>query len=246
MDQFNNEFASHWDELVGWEKRSDVDVSFLLKLLKKFGCKNILDVALGTGFHAINFLQTKFSVTGADVSQAMITIAEKNAARHGVTFDTICADWVNLKDKISQKYDCIICLGNSLACENDAEKRQLAVYNWSEILNEDGIIIIDRRNYEALLSGEYAVNSKNQYFGETVKITPDKVAEDGTVFSYTFSDGKVFKLHMYPISDDHIKSLFDNVGFVPVELYGDRELNFQESEVAFYHYVFKRNKNARV
>ena len=34
MDQFNEEFASHWDELVGWEKRSDFEITFLIDLLK--------------------------------------------------------------------------------------------------------------------------------------------------------------------------------------------------------------------
>jgi len=243
MDQFNNEFASHWDELVGWEKRSDVDVSFLLKILKEFNCQSVLDVALGTGFHAINFLKAGFSVTGVDISQAMIDITKKNAAKHSVELQTICADWANLKDKISKKYDCIICVGNSLACENDAKKRQLAIYNWSEVLSEDGIIIVDRRNYEALLKGQYAINSKNQYFGESVKINPDKVTKEGTVFSYTFSDGKIFKLQMYPILDDHIKFLFANVGFSPIKIYGDQQLNFDENNVGFYHYIFKRNKH---
>ena len=243
MDQFNEEFASHWDELVGWEKRSDFEITFLIDLLKKFNCKNILDVAVGTGFHAINFLKYPFLVTGVDISHAMIDIAKKNAIKHSVELDIICTDWTSLKDKVSKKYDCIICLGNSLACENDHNKRQLAIYNWSEVLTENGIIIVDRRNYEALLQGKNVINSKKLYCGKNVQINSDKVTNEKTVFSYTFPDKKIFKLQMYPILDHHIKTLFANADFTPVKIYGDRQLSFDENNVGFYHYIFKRNKH---
>lgn len=246
MDQFDKDFASHWDELVGWEKRSDIDLAFLLKLIEEFQCKTVLDVAAGTGFHAINLLRAGLDVTGLDVSQAMIDMAKENAARHGVDLTTVCAHWTSIKDTITEKFDCVICLGNSLACENDADKRQTAVYNWTKVLTDDGIVIVDRRNYEALLKNEYVLEAKKQYCGESVTINPDKVTNDDTIFSYTFADGKKFSLQMYPILDEHIKKLFANAGFSPVKVYGDHELNFNERTVGFYHYVFKRSKNAHV
>ena len=57
MDQFNNDFALHWDELVGWEDRAFAETDFLLNLLKKYHSTKILDVALGTGFHSIELLK---------------------------------------------------------------------------------------------------------------------------------------------------------------------------------------------
>ena len=63
--------------------------------------------------------------------------------------------------KNKKKYDCIFCLGNSLACENNIQKRESAIFNWCELLNDDGIIIVDRRNYELLLKNSHILNSKN-------------------------------------------------------------------------------------
>ncbi len=241
MDQFSSDFAARWDELVGWEKRSEADTNFLLSLINKFNCQNTLDVALGTGFHSIKLLKAGKKVKSVDISQAMIDVARKNAANYGVELDALCSDWIELSKKTSEKFDCIICLGNSLACEMDSEKRQISARNWSDLLTENGIIIVDRRNYESLLAGSYNTDSKGQYFGET-KITFSKIAPDETIFSYTFSDGRTFDLRMFPILDKQIRELFSDVSFSPVEVYGDRKLSCNDKNVAFYLYVFKRLK----
>ena len=78
---------------VGWEKRSDTDIPFLLNLIKKFECKNVLDVALGTGFHSIELLKKGLLVKSIDVSPAMITVAKRNAAQYSVALDAKYRDW---------------------------------------------------------------------------------------------------------------------------------------------------------
>lgn len=244
MDQFSSDFASHWDELVGWEKRAEADTTFLLNLIRRFKCQSVLDVALGTGFHSIKLLQAGIKVKSVDLSLAMIDVAKRNGAAYGVELDVVCADWIDLTKKISEKFDCVICLGNSLACEMDALKRQQAVSNWAEMLSDNGIIVVDRRNYEAMLAGHYNRRSKGQYFGESVQITFSKLTPEETLFSYTFSDGRTFDLQMYPIMDHQMRSLFLNEGLKPAEVYGDRQLNQSGDDVGFYLYVFKKVMNA--
>jgi SAM-dependent methyltransferase len=244
MDQFNRDFASHWDELVGWEKRSAAETAFLLELIEKFQCQNVLDVALGTGFHSVELLKNGLQVKSVDLSPAMIDVAKKNAHQHAVMLDVVCSDWTEISKNISEKFDCILCLGNSLACEMSLEKQQQAIVNWGQVLSNDGIIIVDRRNYEALLSNEYNFASKGQYFGDTVKIKPSKISSDGTVFSYTFADERTFDLNMYPLLDVQIKDLFLNAGFHAIEVYGDRERLYENKNVGFYMYVFGKIKNA--
>ena len=244
MDQFDREFASHWDELVGWKKRSAADKAFLLSIVRKYDCKRILDVALGTGFHTIELMSEGFRVKALDVSQSMIDVAKTNAAKDSIQLDAVCTDWVDMNKTIQGKFDCIICLGNSLACEMDSDKRQVAVQNWSEALNADGVVIVDRRNYESLLAGEYNSSSNGQYFGETVKIGFSKIIEDETEFSYTFADGRTFSLKMFPILDHEIQSMFLNAGLEPAEFYGDRQLSYRGKDVSFYLYVFRKTRKA--
>jgi SAM-dependent methyltransferase len=243
VDQFNNDFALHWDELVGWEERSVAETDFLLGLLKKFNCNNVLDVALGTGFHSIELLKRGVKVTSVDVSPAMIEVAKQNARHHSVELDVLCADWSEFKHKISKKFDCILCLGNSLACEMDTIKRQEAVLNWGHLLSKNGVIMVDRRNYEALLNHNYNFSSKGQYFGQTVKIT-SKITATETEFFYTFADGKTFKLQMYPLLEQDIAKLFAPANLTLLEVYGDRVLSNIGNEIGFYLSIFGRTENA--
>ena len=244
MDPYERGFASHWDELVGWKERSAADKAFLLSLLRKYDCKRILDVALGTGFHTIELMSAGLQVKSLDVSQAMIEVARTNAAKESIQLDAVRCDWVDMNNTIREKFDCIICLGNSLACENDSNKRQIAVQNWSKALTDNGVVIVDRRNYESLLAGEYNSKSKGQYFGDTVRIGFTKVAKDGTEFSYTFADGKTFSLKMFPVLDQEIRSICKTAGLEAVEVYGDRQLSYKGTDVSFYTYVFRKTKKA--
>jgi glycine/sarcosine N-methyltransferase len=241
MDQFDQDFASHWDELVGWDKRAAADTGFLLGLINQFGCRSVLDVALGTGFHSIKLLSAGLRVKSLDISQSMIDVAKKNAANNGVKLDVACSDWVDMHKAIREKFDCVICLGNSLACEMDTGRRQIAIRNWSNALNEGGVVVVDRRNYEVLLSGERYSGSNGQYFGDSVKIGFNKVIADETEFSYTFADGRSFTLKMYPILDQEIRSMCRSAGLEAVEVYGDRKLGHQGKDVAFYTYVFRKS-----
>jgi SAM-dependent methyltransferase len=241
-DPYRGGFADRWDELVGWKKRAAADKGFVLGLLRRYRCERILDVALGTGFHTIELMKEGLSVKALDVSQSMIDVAVANAAKHSVQLDVVCSDWVDMDTAIQEEFDCILCLGNSLACENDFDKRQAAVRNWSEALTDDGIVIVDRRNYEALLAGEYSSGAKGQYFGD-VKIDYTRVDKGGTLFSYTFSDGRTFTLQMFPIVDEEIRAICRDAGLEAVEVYGDRQLSHSGKDVAFYTYVFKKKQS---
>ena len=240
MDQFGQGFATHWDELVGWDKRAAADTDFLLGLVRRFKCQRILDVALGTGFHSIELMRAGLTVKALDISQSMIDVARKNAENVGFLLDAVRTDWVNMPGSLLGKFDCIICLGNSLACEMNVGKRQVAIQNWCNALNDGGIVIVDRRNYETLLSGEKYSGSNGQYFGDTVKIGFTKITRDETVFSYTFADGRTFSLVMFPIQDPEMRTNFLDVGMTAVEEYGDRKLSHQSKDVSFYTYVFRK------
>ena len=243
-DPYSGGFAAHWDELVGWKRRSAADKAFLLHLLRKYNCKRILDVALGTGFHTIELMSEGLQVKSLDASQSMIDVAMTNAAKGSIQLDVVCCDWVDMNSAIREKFDCILCLGNSLACENDTNKRRVAVQNRSDALTDDGVIIVDRRNYETLLAGEYSSGANGQYFGD-VKIDFTRVDKDGTVFTYTFSDGQTFSLKMFPVLDHEMRSIGSNAALEAVEVYGDRQLSYEGKDVSFYSYVFRKMKRVK-
>src|SRR5690606_32341929 len=103
---------------------------FFIRELQKLGKRKVLDVATGTGFHSVRLIQAGFDVTSADGSATMLAKAFSNARHRGHILRTIHADWRWLTRSVHDKYDAVICLGNSfthLFAERD-RRRALAEF----------------------------------------------------------------------------------------------------------------------
>src|SRR5690606_8407858 len=114
-----------WDELIDWKARAEAEGRFFIERLLEREVRQVLDVATGTGFHSVRLLDAGFEVVSADGSGEMLGRAFENARRHGHVLRTIQADWRWLNRDVHQKFDAIICLGNSfthLFEENDRRK----------------------------------------------------------------------------------------------------------------------------
>ncbi len=240
MNQFNLNFARHWDELVNWDEKIKNSGVFLPSLLKKLDCNKILDASLGTGFDSVTLIQNGFDVTSVDLSEAMIEIAKKNASKYSVTLNAIQSNWIDLDKKVTGKFDAVICLGNSFACEMDSNNRDISFRNWSQLIKPNGYLLVDRRNYESLLTKKYVDEMSSHYRGSTVKIKHEKVEENATTFSYTFSDGEKFALDMFPILDTEIQNLSEKNNLELTQIYGDFLLNNVNDSVSFYLYALRK------
>jgi ubiquinone/menaquinone biosynthesis C-methylase UbiE len=74
-DEFSLE-ARIYDKIWG-QADYDSDVKFLDELFKKHNCKRIIDVACGTGNHALRLSEIVYEVTGVDISPAVIERAKE-------------------------------------------------------------------------------------------------------------------------------------------------------------------------
>lgn len=68
-----------------------------------------LDVAGGSGRHAIWLARRGLDVTIADISEAGLSLASRRAARHGVTIQTVCVD-LETCDLPAGPWDLILCV----------------------------------------------------------------------------------------------------------------------------------------
>lgn len=77
QDQYaNGKAAKVWEVFIGDnEKRTSVYRNFLVDLLKKNGCKRILDVACGTGVDSVMLVEEGFEVVSIDASDKMLKYA---------------------------------------------------------------------------------------------------------------------------------------------------------------------------
>ena len=87
---------------------------FCKKIFDENKVKSILDCACGTGKHAIAFSQLGFDVEGCDLSSEMVQCAKINAVASWVKVNFVQADFKKLAEVFNRKFDCVVCVGNSL------------------------------------------------------------------------------------------------------------------------------------
>jgi SAM-dependent methyltransferase len=233
-------FVEKWDELIDWEARAASEGHFFIDILRARGKEKVLDVACGTGFHSVQLLQAGFDVTSADGSAAMLAKAFDNATACNLILKTVQADWRWLNRDVHGKFDAIICLGNSFTHLHDEEDRRRALAEFYAALKYDGILIIDQRNYDALLDEGFSSKHKYYYCGDQVTAEPEYVDDGLARFRYEFPDKSVFRLNMFPLRKNYLRRLLGEAGFQQIQTYGDFQETYQESDPDFFVHVAEK------
>ena len=103
-----------YDRFVNWERRLAVELPFIEQALEEIGACRVVDVACGTGQHAIALAQRGYQLVGVDVSAAMIAQAQQNAQAAGVQVSFTVAGFGELATRQFSPFDALLCLGSSL------------------------------------------------------------------------------------------------------------------------------------
>lgn len=126
---------------------------------------------------SIMLVEEGFSVTSVDASDKMLKYALKERwnRRHEPAFDKWVieeANWMTLDKDVPQPagggFDAVICLGNSFAhlpdCKGDQSEHRQALKNIASMVRTGGLLVIDHRNYDHILSTGCAPPGKNIYY----------------------------------------------------------------------------------
>lgn len=233
-------FVEKWDELIDWDGRARSEGDFFIEQLRTHGAKKVLDVATGTGFHSVQLRRAGFEVTSADGSPTMLARAFNNAYRRGYVLRTCQADWRWLNRDVHDLYDAVICLGNSFTHLFNDNDRRKALAEYYATLRHDGILILDQRNYDALLDRHVEPSHRYYYCGEDVSASPEHVDETLARFRYSFADGSLFHLNMFPLRKRYVQRLMTDVGFQTITTYGDFQETYRGKEPDFFIHVAEK------
>ncbi|MCG6866938.1 MAG: class I SAM-dependent methyltransferase [Thiogranum sp.] len=239
-EEYVHSFVEKWDQLIDWDGRAQAEGDFFIRTLKEHGAKKVLDVATGTGFHSVQLLKAGFEVTSADGSPEMLSKAFNNARSRGHILRTVHADWRWLNRDVHDLYDAVICLGNSFTHLHDENDRRKALAEYYATLRHDGILILDQRNYDAILDKQIEPSHNYYYCGEDVSASPEHVDESLARFRYRFSDGATYHLNMFPLRKAYMQRLMKEVGFQRVTTYGDFKETYREGEPDFFIHVAEK------
>ena len=103
--------------------------------------QNIMELACGTGILSIRFSQAGYEVTGVDLSEEMLTIADKRARQMGAKITFAAGDMRELSGETT--FDVVTCYSDSLCYMSNASEVQRlfdVVYN---SLNAEFFFIFD-------------------------------------------------------------------------------------------------------
>jgi glycine/sarcosine N-methyltransferase len=238
--EYTGDFVDKWDELIDWDARAESEGDFFIRMLKERGAKRILDVATGTGFHSVRLLEAGFEVVSVDGAPNMLAKAFENAKKRGHILRTINADWRYLNRDVHALYDAVICLGNSFTHLFDERDRRKTLAEFYATLKHDGCLILDQRNYDAILDEGFSSKHKYYYCGHQVSAEPEHVDEGLARFRYTFPDDSVFHLNMYPIRREYVRNLMQEVGFQKISTYADFEDEESTGSPDFFIHVAEK------
>lgn len=145
------DLAGWYDTIVDWPKRLSHETPFYRRWFAAARAQRVLDVACGTGHHAALFHSWGLQVAGADLSDAMLELAQRRYGtapqltwiRRGYT-DPLPAPHI---------FDVTLCVGNSLALAPDLAAARQAVERMVEATAPGGIVIVHVANLWRLPDG---------------------------------------------------------------------------------------------
>jgi len=239
-EEYVQTFVEKWDQLIDWKARAESEGDFFVELLRERGARKILDVATGTGFHSVQLLKAGFDVTSVDGNGQMLARAFDNAKKEDLILRTVQADWRWLNRQVHGKYDAVICLGNSFTHLFKERDRRRSLAEFYAALRHDGFLVLDQRNYDAILDVGFKSQHKYYYCGDQVSAEPEHVDEGLARFRYDFPDGSVFRLNMFPLRKNYTRRLLREAGFDEVTTYGDFQETYRDIDPDFFVHVAEK------
>ncbi|NBB71463.1 MAG: methyltransferase domain-containing protein [Alphaproteobacteria bacterium] len=237
--EYTPDFVSRWDDLIGWEGRSEGEAGFFHRLLNAYGVESVVDCACGTGFHSIVLAHDGFEVYAADGAPTMIDQTRENAEKARTPLaDARVVDWRDLAATYGEnRFDALICLGNAFTHLFDHEARRDALASMFAVVKPGGLVCIDHRNYDSILDHGYSSKQQFYYTGDGVDARPVTISRTLCKFEYKFPNGDVHSLQMYPLRQNYLSHLLDDAGFVDVTRYGDFLRPYSHYDVDFVQQV---------
>ncbi len=163
MDVFGD-YSAYYNLLYN-DKDYSGEADFIEVLLKKYapGTESILDLGCGTGRHDFILSEMGYSVTGIDLSEKMISIAEANTKNHvidGVQPSFIQGNIQNIN--IEKKFDLIVSLFHVMSYQQNYTEFQSVINTVNNHLKPGGIFIFDFWFGPAVLSEKPSIRIKKK------------------------------------------------------------------------------------
>ncbi|MHA2287525.1 MAG: class I SAM-dependent methyltransferase, partial [Promethearchaeota archaeon] len=205
------------------------EANFYDSIFKKYKVKTVLDCACGTGHHVMMLKELGFDIKGSDLSPAMIVKARANLKEKKVDAILKISDFKELNKNFDEMFDAVICVGNSLPHLLSDEDLISALAEMNAVLNENGILILEQRNYDKLLKSKnrfFPVSFKeNEVFFYVLDFLPTEITFNIININTSKKTFQTYTTTYNVLKIDKLKELLNSTGFKIVACYDDYDFN---------------------
>ena len=177
------DMPDYYDLFFSENFHSDCE-NFYQEIFGKKKYKDVLDCAVGTGQMLIPLAKMGYVCTGTDINQIMTRRASQNFARFGLMADIRVCDFRNLKEKIKNEFDIVMCSGNSLGHVKNEDIHK-SIKSMDSVLRPGGMIYIDSKNWDNILKRQQRFYLFNPIIRDRGRVNYVQVwdyRKDGSIF----------------------------------------------------------------
>jgi len=233
--EYTKGVAENWDQLIDWRSRFENETKFFLQILRNRKRTKILDVATGTGFDSIHLIEAGFDVTSLDGSASMLKEAQRNAKKRKCNLKIIHSDWRSAYKETTEKFDAIICLGNSFSHLFTIEDQIKSLKVFNSLLRDDGILIFDHLNFHKINFNDSNFKHKFYYSSKKAYTQLEYLDDNLARLCYKFPFFFTFYLNLFPINMNYARDLLMENGFNRVKTFYDFSDTISNDPEFFIH-----------
>ncbi len=149
---FYDALADDYDRMIPFGKRMASARATIRKLLDEGGAASGLDVATGTGLHAMAMAAEGVAATGVDLSPGMVEQARLRAREHDLHVEWRVAPMERLASHLNGPFELLLCLGNSLPHLLERADLEATIEGFAKLLAPGGRLVLQLINYQRVLT----------------------------------------------------------------------------------------------
>ena len=230
MSNYAGRYAALYDLFYADKPYAD-EARFVHDCIREFGLRptrEILELACGTGRHAIELEKFGYQITATDRSADMLAVARQRYAGSGIIF--ALADMEN--PELPEQYDAVICLFDSIGYLKTDEALHVTLSKIGEHLRAGGLFIFEFWHAPAMLS-QYSPTRRRKWKtadGEIVRTSTTTLDRENRLANVHYTveeirnDGTRSTFHETHInrffSIDEMRTLLSDTKFEPVKFFG--------------------------
>jgi glycine/sarcosine N-methyltransferase len=192
--------------------------------------KKMLDVACGSGEYSVKLAQLGYEVWASDIDAEMVRLAGQKAIDNKVDVKTFISDMQQLNQHISEQFDCIFCIGNSIVHVGSAEAILSAVLQMKSRLAPGGKLLLQIINFDRVLAK--GVTSLPTIYNQEINLEFQRnyIRDDGRGLIYfdtvlTVNKGNEQnrfenRVELFPVKALPLKDILTKAGFSTINLFG--------------------------